>query len=88
MLWPNQPEYLQMFSNVGPITVKIKFSDKSASMSERKMTWQELDCLMDQETKSPYSHIYFDTHRFSILRYEIDLVKNLLTIIAGSPEPQ
>jgi hypothetical protein len=88
MLWPDQPEYLQMFSDEGPVRVKVKFQDKNCSIAERKMHWQELDRLMDQEAKSPFRHLFFDTFRYPVVRYEIDPVRNLLTIFAGAREPE
>jgi len=46
LLWPNQPEYLQLFSNEGPAKVHVKFSDKNdshRSMPSLRFNWQELD---------------------------------------------
>ncbi len=89
MTWPNQPEYLQLFSNEGPATVRVKFSDKSdqhREMAQLKMQWQELDQLSDPETGAPYLYMFFDTYRCPIKRYEIIPEKNLLTIVVGTTE--
>jgi len=89
MLWPNQPEYLQLFSNAGPVTVRVKFSDKSDSHStipQMKMNWQELERLIDPETGSPYLYMFFDAHRCLIKRYEINPGKSLLTIVVGTTD--
>ena len=89
MLWPDQPEYLQLFSNEGPVTVRVRFSGKNdshRSMAKMNMHWEELHRIIDQETGMPYLSMFFDTHRCPIKRYEIDPVKNVMTIVVGSTE--
>lgn len=88
MLWPDQPEFLQMFSNDGPVTVKVKFADKGCSIARFNMNWSELDRLMNPETGSPFQYLCFDTFRHPIARYEIDPVRNQLTIYADMRESQ
>jgi len=89
MQWPNQPEYLQLFSNEGQVIVKVKFAskdDSNRSMPDMKMSWQELGQIMNQETGKPYQYMYIDTYRCPIQRYEIDPVKNMLVIVVGKTE--
>ena len=64
MTWPNQPEYLQFFSNEGSVTVQVRFSSKNdshRSITKMNMHWGELDRLIDSETGSPYQYMYLDT---------------------------
>lgn len=89
MIWPDQPEYLQLFSNEGLVKVSVQFSDKCdkhRSMTEMSMHWHELDRLIDPETGSPYNYIYFNTYKCQIKRYEIDPVKNSLTIVIAKTD--
>jgi len=87
MEWPDQPEYLQLFSGEGDVTVRVKFAsreDSFRSMPDRQMSWQELAKIIDHETGKPFMHMYLDTYRCTIQRYEIDPVKNVLTIVVGA----
>jgi hypothetical protein len=82
MLWPDQPEFLQLFSNEGPVTVNVLTSNKKL-VSKMSMHWEEINRIFDPETNTPYQFMYFDTYRGSITSYEIDPVKNMLTIFVG-----
>jgi hypothetical protein len=87
MSWPNQPEYLQLFSNDGPVTVRVRFSSKEdghRSITKMNMRWDELNRIIDPETSTPYRFMYFDAYRCPISRYEIDPGKNVLTIVVGN----
>lgn len=88
MSWPNQPEYLQLFSNDGPVVVWVRFSSKDSQRSIAKMSmqWGELDRIIDPLTGEPFKFMFFDAYRCPISRYEIDPKKNMLTIIVGSTE--
>lgn len=87
MTCPNQPEYLQLFSNEGPVAVQVKFSGKSdshRSIAKMNMHWVEFDRLIDSETGNPYKTMNFDSYSCPVVRFEIDPVKNVLTIIVGT----
>ena len=89
MLCPNQPEYLQLFSNEGLVTVKVKFNvvnDIKRSMPEMKMCWHELDRIINRETGVPYQHMFFDTHGCSIIHYKIEPAKNKLTLVVETAD--
>jgi hypothetical protein len=86
MQWPNQPEYLQLFSNDGPVKVTVRFSaerDKHRAASIMAMHWKEFERLIDPETGALYMSMYFDTHLYPIKRYEIDPASNSLTIVVA-----
>lgn len=87
MSWPNQPEYLQLFSNDGPVTVSVRFSSKEdshRSITKMNMRWEELGRIIDPETSAPYRYMYLDAYRCLISRYEIDLEKSVLIIVVGN----
>lgn len=89
MLWPNQPEYLQLFSNEGEVAVKVKFASKAdshRSMPDMKMDWRELRQITDTVTGKPYHSMYLDTYLCTIQRYEVDTVKNILTLVVGKTD--
>jgi hypothetical protein len=89
MQWSEQPEYLQLFSNDGPVKVTVRFSaesDKHRSMPEMSMRWSELERLIDPETETYFTFIYCDTHLCPIKRYEIDPAKNSLTIVVAKTD--
>ncbi|MBT0652346.1 hypothetical protein [Geomobilimonas luticola] len=89
MSWPDQPEYNQIFSDNGPVTVCVKFSDKSdshRSMPPKTMHWHEINRLIDPADDSFFRSMYFDAYRCPVIRYEIDPEKNLLTIIVGKTD--
>lgn len=86
MLWPDQPEYLQLFSNEGPVTIRVKFNDKLRAMPQLKMQWKEFQKLYDPETGGPYLYMFFDAHKCMIKRYELTPEKNMLTIVVKKTE--
>jgi hypothetical protein len=87
--WPDQPEYLQMFSNEGPVKVMVRFSaekEKHRAASIMDMHWKEFDRLIDPETGALYTSMYLDTHLCPIKRYEIDPASNSLTIVIAKTD--
>lgn len=81
-----QPEYLECFSNTGPIKVSVRFSsasDKHRTLPKTAIHWSELELLIDCETGMFYSELRFDSHICPIKKYEIVPGLNTLTIVVG-----
>jgi hypothetical protein len=78
----NLPEYLDLFSNVGSIDVIVKFEDSDVVVAPQKMQPQELAAFVATEDFGFQQRMTFDAHPFSIRKYEIDPIKNRLTIFA------
>ena len=77
----NLPEYLVLFSNEGTIDVHVKFEESGVSIAVRKMKPKEISVLISKDGKGFYNHMTFDDHRFAICKYEIDPIKDRLTIL-------
>ena len=80
------PEYLECFSNSGPVKVTVHFcaqSDKHRSMPDQSMHWSELDRLIDHATGMFFTELRFDTHQCPVKKYEIAPEKNTLTIVVA-----
>lgn len=69
----NVPEYTRLFSNRGPVALKIKFSrsDKFRSMPDMRMGWDEMTKLIDPETGKMYRTLCFNGQSWSIRAYKI-----------------
>ncbi len=83
------PEYLELFSNTGPVKVSVRFSsagDKHRSIAESSMHWHELERIIDPESGRPYSSMYFDSHTCPVKKYEIDPAANSLTIVVAKTD--
>lgn len=78
------PEYLEVFSDNGEIDVEVKFKGFSSAVSitKAKMFSEELAKLIDRSTGSFYTAMRFDDHLLDIEAYQIDPIKNKLTIVA------
>lgn len=76
------PEYLILFSNEGCIDVSVKFDDDDLMIPPKKMRPQELAVLVATEGGGFHQRMTFDEHSFAIRKYEIDPIKNKLTIFA------
>lgn len=73
-------EYLQTFSNTGDITVTVKFGKTAAAIAPQRMSATELEALIDPLTGHFLSAMRFDDHLFQIRKFEVDPLKNRLTI--------
>ena len=78
----NLPEYHQLFSNEGAINVRVKFEDSEVMVPPRKIQPQELAALVATGGGSFHSRMTFDGHPFNVRKYEIDPIKNTVTIFA------
>lgn len=81
------PEYLDLFSDAGEVTIRVKFTDsadKGRSIREFNAQWNELKNLIDPDTKAPFSGMYFDSYFCQILKIEIKPARKLIVIHAGS----
>jgi len=78
----NLPEYHLLFSNEGAIDVSVKFEDDEIMVPPKKMKPQELAALVAVDSAGFLPRMTFDDHPYAIRKYEIDPVKNKLTIFA------
>ncbi|QOX78232.1 hypothetical protein FY034_04535 [Trichlorobacter lovleyi] len=80
------PEYLELFSDTGNVTVRVKFADKSdngRSMREFNAQWSEMSKLIAPETHEPYCEMLFDSYACEISKIEINPKRNSIVIHAG-----
>lgn len=78
----NFPEYLVLFSNKGTVDVQVQFEDHEGGVATRKMSPQEVSILISKNGMGFHTHMTFDDWPFAIQKYEINPVKNQLTIVA------
>lgn len=78
----NLPEYHQLFSNEGAINVRVKFEDSDVMVPPQKMQPQELAALVATDGGGFHSRLTFDGHPYTVRKYEIDPIKNTVTIFA------
>lgn len=76
----NIPEYHVFFSNQGPINVHVKFKDSDKFIPNKKMTPVEINNLISTEKNEFLTQMTFDDHQYEIYKYEINPLKNVLTI--------
>jgi hypothetical protein len=75
-------EYLALFSNNGPVKVRVKFKDFDGTVAEQRMLADEIGQLVSPETGEFQSNMTFDDWPFEVYKYEIDPIKRVLTIRA------
>ncbi len=75
-------EYLDLFSNHGPLKALVKFKDHDGSVPERHLEARELDKLWCREDGLLLQFMTFDDWLFEITKYEIDPRRGLITIHA------
>lgn len=83
----NIPEYLELFSDTGNVTVRVKFTDnndKGRSIREFNVQWSEMVKLTAPETQEPYHKMLFDSYACEITKIEINPKRNSIVIHAGS----
>lgn len=78
----SQIEYLSLFSNQGSITVNVKFKDFDGKVTNQSMKPNEIIRILSPETGEFVTLMSFDEWPFEVYKYEIDPIKNLLTIHA------
>lgn len=83
---PPYKEYLETFSDSGPIKVKVKFDQGPSWIGERRMRPDEITSLIDPETGGFVTVMSFDDHPHEITRIDLSLVRKTLTIYARAPE--
>lgn len=76
------PEYLRLFSGSGPVEIEVKFKDKDAFISKGAMTPVEIANLVTDTSDCFHSTMEFDEHPHEVYKYEIDPIKQRLTIFA------
>lgn len=77
-------EYLLLFSNTGTTRVRVKFKglDLDVSISDQMMEAKEIVKLLSPYADGFMSELTFDEHPLQVYKYEIDVIKNILTIYA------
>lgn len=78
-------EYLLLFSNSGPVTVRVRFRDSKTNIAERNMQPSEISRLVAQGQDVFLSSMAFDEWPIEVIKYELDPHENVLTIFAGEP---
>lgn len=84
-----RPEYLGLFSNIGPVNVSVRFSsasDKHRSIAEQSMHWSEFKRLINPETSELYTNMTLDAYTCRVKRYEIEPALNRLTIVIAETD--
>jgi hypothetical protein len=74
------PEYLLLFSGEGPIRVRVRFKDFKGHVAESALYADELEKLVSPHTGGFITKMTFDEWPFEVYKYEIDPIKNVLTI--------
>ena len=73
-------EYLLLFSNSGETKVQVKFKDFDGFVATQTMAPTEIVRLVSQENGKFLKTMTFDERPFEIYKYEIDPIRNALTI--------
>lgn len=80
-------EYLTLFSSSsGPITVDVKFKGHAISIARRFMHPADIDKLVCNPEGGFLREMHFDERPFEIVKYEIDPIRNRLSITACTPK--
>ena len=79
-------EYLLLFSNSGTTKVQVKFKNFNGTVSTQKMNPEEITQLISSDGRGFFSSMTFDEWLFEVYKYEIDPIKNMLTIYARKNE--
>jgi hypothetical protein len=80
----NYPEYHSLFSGAGEFEVSVKFKGDSF-MPSRRATAAEIMQLFDVETGAFRTAMTFDEHLYEIYKYNIDPIKNKITLSVRTP---
>jgi hypothetical protein len=75
-------EYLLLFSNRGETKVQVKFKNFDGFVATQTMAPSEIVRLVSEENGKFLKTMTFDEWPFEIYRYEIDPIRNTLTIRA------
>jgi hypothetical protein len=75
-------EYHLLFSKSGPTTIKVKFKDFNGFMPNSTMEPIEIIKLVSADKESFIRNMTFDEWPFEVYKYEIDPIKNIVTIHA------
>ena len=79
-------EYHGLFADdEGPVEVRVKFNDQPARIPDKRMHPDEIRKLVSWDSNGFLLRMTFDDHAYEIDKYEIDPIKNRLTIHARSP---
>ncbi len=76
----NIKEYLTLFSNTGNIKVVVKFKDQSGSIASQIMQAEEFKHFISDDRQEFMKSLTFDEHPFEVAKYEIEPIKNRLTL--------
>lgn len=80
------PEYLHMFSNSGPLTIKVRFTsknDRGRKIAELRAEWTEIAKLFNEQSGQPFNSLRFDSYLCPISKTEVTPQKNLMVIHVG-----
>ncbi|MBF7731115.1 hypothetical protein [Pseudomonas sp. N040] len=75
-------EYLCLFSNTGPVKVKVKFENERPWIAERQMHPAEITAFIDPLTESFVTEMTFDERTYEIKKIEINPLEKTLIIHA------
>lgn len=77
-----QNEYLCLFSNTGPLKVKVRFENELPWIAERQMQPEEITALIDPLTGNFVTEMTFDERVYEVKKIEIQPLKQILIIHA------
>ncbi len=75
-------EYLLLFSNEGATKVQVKFKDFDGTVVTQSMEPREIVRLVSPENGKFMTSMTFDEWPFEVYKYEIDPIKDIVTIRA------
>lgn len=81
-------EYLLLFSNSGTTKIIVKLKDFDGTVATQTMEPSEIIRLTSPESGEFLKTMSFDDWPFEVYKYEIDPIKNTLTIHARKPQNQ
>ena len=76
------PEYHLLFSKNGPVTIKVKLKDFYGCIPNSAMVPSEIAKLVSCDGENFIRNMTFDEWPFDVYKYEIDPIKNIVTIWA------
>jgi hypothetical protein len=75
-------EFLCLFSNSGATKIQVKFKDFDGRVATQRMEPSEISQIISPDNGEFLTTMTFDEWPFEVYKYEIDPIKNTLTIRA------
>lgn len=78
----DEPELLLLFSNDGPVKVRVKLQGDRGRIADRAMNPAEVAALVAPGGQGFHERLHVDGYPVTVIGYEIDPAKNQLTVVA------